>query len=132
MFLYRNGRVPFDDQLAVAQTYWSGHLLASPPSDVKLMSLLRKLTPWSDLDVSFGLHTKHASRIVEWLKVFRSAGIIILARFSSHNLRSVEILPWILSLVGVTFNRDIQLIGVLFDSAGDHIPTVCRRGLCTQ
>ena len=53
----------------VIKKVWSYHLLASPPGDATLVSLLRKLTPRSDSDVFSDLHTVHASRILEWLKV---------------------------------------------------------------
>ena len=59
-------------EYGVAETFWSYHLLSSPPGDPTLTSLLRTLTPWSTSDVSSHLHTEHASRIVEWLKVFGS------------------------------------------------------------
>ena len=40
-FLHR--RVPFGVKYELAQTYWSDHLLASPPNDATLVSLFRTL-----------------------------------------------------------------------------------------
>ena len=70
VFLPRKPYVEDLRYMAVKEV-WSYHLLASPPGDVTLVSLLRKITPWTDSDVFSDLHTVHASRIVEWLKVFR-------------------------------------------------------------
>ena len=63
-----------DVEYKVAERFWSYHLLASPPSDATLVSLLQELTPLSNSDVSFHRHMVHASRIVEWLEVFRYFG----------------------------------------------------------
>jgi len=72
----------------VARRMWSYHLLASPPNDATLVSLLRKLTPSSNSDLSFVPRTE-LPRIVQWLKVFGSFGSY-LPRPDSHLMISEE------------------------------------------